>query len=233
MTIPRKLVIAIDGPAGSGKSTVSKTVAERLGYCYVDTGAMYRAIAWKALYLHVSLQDAEAVTELARQAKLELTCDPRQFQISVDGTDVTTAIRTPEISDASSKVSALAAVRRELVAQQQQLGEHGGVVMEGRDIGTVVFPKADLKIFLDASPEARGDRRHAQDIVEGKVVDRDQTLEEVRKRDHRDASRATSPMVAAPDAVHLDTTHLSVDEVVEKILGLFERVQGGRGSRSL
>lgn len=218
MTTPRKLIIAIDGPAGSGKSTVAKIIAEKLDYLYVDTGAMYRALAWKTLEEGVALDNVEAITRLARQSQLRVQCDHQQFQIAVDGVDVTAALRSPEVSDASSKVSAIPEVRRELVAHQRGLGLHGGVVMEGRDIGTVVYPQADVKIFLDASPEARGDRRHSQILTEGKDSNRDQVMAAVRQRDLRDASRTVSPMVAAPDALHLDTTHLTIEEVVARIL---------------
>lgn len=222
MNQKRKLIIAIDGPAGSGKSTVSRRVAQRLGYRYVDTGAMYRALAWKALQQHVALDDPDAVAKMASAAKIELRCDPQQFQIAVDGSDVTTAIRAPEVSDAASRISTIASLRAELVAQQQRLGKGGAVVMEGRDIGTVVFPQAGVKIFLDANPETRAERRHDQQLTEGRAADRRRTMEAVKRRDHRDASRSASPMVAAKDAVHLDTTHLSINKVVERILALVE-----------
>ncbi|MGB7621423.1 MAG: (d)CMP kinase [Terriglobia bacterium] len=218
MRAPRNLIIAIDGPAGSGKSTVGKKVAERLGYLYVDTGAMYRAAAWKALQEKIPLEDGPAITQLLRGTEMRLTCDHRQFQIFIDGVDVTCAIRAPEVSEASSRISTIATVRRELVAQQQRLGEHGGVVMEGRDIGTVVFPNADVKIFLDATTEARGERRYAEEVRNGKPGRREVTIEAVRGRDRRDASRTASPMVPAKDAIYLDTTCLTVDQVVEKIL---------------
>jgi len=224
----RKLIIAIDGPAGSGKSTVGKGVAERLGYQYVDTGAMYRAVAWKALQQRVSLEDSSTVIQLAHDAVIQLRCDHHQFQISIDGTDVTHAIRAPEVSEASSKISAIAGVRQELVAQQRRVGEAGGVVMEGRDIGTVVFPQADVKIFLDATPEARGQRRFAENSESGKPGSREQTIEAVRERDRRDASRVASPMVPAPDAIYLDTTRLTVEQVVERILMLVENVRAGK-----
>jgi cytidylate kinase len=218
MRAQRNLIIAIDGPAGSGKSTVGKKVAECLGYLYVDTGAMYRAAAWMALQEKIPLEDGPAITQRLRGTQMRLTCDHRQFQISINGVDVTRAIRAPEVSEASSRISTIAAVRRELVAQQQRLGEHGGVVMEGRDIGTVVFPNADVKIFLDATTEARGERRYAEEARNGKPRGREVTIEAVRGRDRRDASRKASPMVPAKDAIYLDTTCLTVDQVVEKIL---------------
>ncbi len=225
MTTQKKLIIAIDGPAGSGKSTVSKILAEKLDYFYVDTGAMYRAVAWKALREHIPLDDAAAMTQLAHEVRLQIRWDDHEFHISVEGEDVTVAIRTPEVSDASSRISTIPELRREMVVQQQRFGSEGGLVMEGRDIGTVVFPNADLKIFLDASPEARGIRRHEQDITTGKPGESKTTTEEMRQRDLRDASRSTSPMVAAPDAVHLDTTHLTIDQVVDKIISLVDQAQ--------
>ena len=229
MPTRRKLIIAIDGPAGSGKSTVGKKVAERLGYLYVDTGAMYRAAAWKALQMKISLDDVAAVTQLVRHTQMRLACDHQRFQISIDGVDVTRAIRAAEVSDASSRISTIAAVRRELVAQQQHLGKHGGVVMEGRDIGTVVFPDAEVKIFLDATPEARGERRYIEEVRRGKPVSRESTIKAVRGRDRRDASRKASPMKPAREAAYIDTTRLTVDQVVEKVLAL---VAGARKASS-
>ncbi len=225
MTASKKLIIAIDGPAGSGKSSVGKRVAEKLGYRYVDTGAMYRAVAWKALHQGIALSDSRAIVDLTRAVRLELQRSPQQFRISVDGQDVTALIRTPEVSDASSKVSVIPDVRRKLVARQQQLGHDGGVVMEGRDIGTVVFPHADLKIFLDATSQARGERRHAQNLTEGKGSSLDHVTEAVRRRDQRDSSRSASPMVAAADAHHLDTTEMTIEQVVEQILKLADVVR--------
>jgi CMP/dCMP kinase len=225
MPAHRRLIVAIDGPAGSGKSTVGKKVAEHLGYLYVDTGAMYRAAAWKALQKKVPLDDGVAITQLVRETRMQLSCDHRQFQISIDGVDVTQAIREPAVSEASSRISTIADVRQELVAQQQQLGKQGGVVMEGRDIGTVVFPNADVKVFLDASLEARGERRYIQDLRNGKPGRREVTFDAVRGRDRRDASRTASPMVPAKDAVYLDTTGLTVDQVVERILTLVTGAQ--------
>ncbi|MBZ5551203.1 MAG: (d)CMP kinase [Acidobacteriia bacterium] len=214
------MIIAIDGPAGSGKSTVGRRVAEHLGYLYVDTGAMYRAAAWKALQMKVPLDDVKAMTGLVRDTQMQVRCDHRQFQISIDGVDVTQAIRAAEVSEASSRISTIAAVRRELVAQQQHLGKQGGVVMEGRDIGTVVFPDAEIKVFLDATPEARGERRYAEDARIGKPASRESTIEAVRGRDRRDASRKASPMMPAPDAIYIDTTGLTIDQVVDQVLAL-------------
>lgn len=181
---------------------------------------MYRAIAWKALQHHIPLGDAVAIVTMARDTRLHVQCDHENFQVSIDGVDVTHAIRTLEVSEATSKISTIPALREEMVVRQRRLGAEGGVVMEGRDIGTIVFPHADFKIFLEATPEARAERRYTQDLTQGKTGNLERTIAAVQQRDRRDASRTVSPMVAAPDAIHLDTTQLNVDQVVEKILEL-------------
>jgi cytidylate kinase len=205
------VVIALDGPAGSGKSTVAREVARRLGFIYVDTGAMYRAVALLAKRQGVALQDAAALTKLAESADLHFVSENRLF---AGDQDVTESIRTPEISQASSIVSAVPGVRHALVAIQQRLGREGNLVMEGRDIGTVVFPNAEVKVFLDASPEERA-RRRFEERPEGPPLD--QVIAQIRERDARDTRREHSPLLRAADAVVLDTTGMTIPQVVESI----------------
>ncbi|MEP7338802.1 MAG: (d)CMP kinase [Acidobacteriota bacterium] len=215
----RKLIIAIDGPAGAGKSTIAKRVAQQLDYLFINTGAMYRTVAWKALQLGVPLDDNERVGKLAEDSLIELTGSVDAMRVLLDGRDVTEEIATPQISQAASIVSAIPAVRRALVARQQQMGCAGGVVMEGRDIGTQVFPNADVKIYLDATSEARAQRRFEEDTARGvAVASFDHMKNEIEERDHRDKTRDDSPLAAADDAIHVDSSALTVDEVVETIL---------------
>lgn len=213
-------IVAIDGPVGAGKSTVATGVARRLGFHYVDTGAMYRSVAWLAQQQRVDLTDERAVAVLARDARIELASDEGGQRILVNGTDVTAAIRTPEVSAGASVVSAHPAVREAMVAQQRRIGAGGGVVMEGRDIGTVVFPDAEFKVYLDASPEERARRRHRELQTKGTEVDFDTLRRAEEERDRRDTTRAHSPLRRADDAVVIDTTGRSVDEVVQQIVEL-------------
>ncbi len=211
------LSVAIDGPAGAGKSTVARRVAEALGYTYVDTGAMYRAVAWAALDQEIDTGDAEAVSALARRLEITLTPGGR---VLAAGRDITGEIRTPEISNLTSPLSALPGVRDRLTALQRQSGARGGVVMEGRDIGTVVLPHAEVKVFLTASQFARALRRH-EELKERGVVTSLQTLErEIRERDERDASRDAAPMFPAADARIINTDALSAEEVTARIVEL-------------
>lgn len=213
-----RLVIAIDGPAGAGKSTVARRVAQELGLVFLDTGAMYRALTWKALGEGLDLADEAALTALAQRSAIAFTPGPEGDRVAIDGEDVTEAIRTPEVTRRVSEVAKVAGVRRELVAQQQQIGLTGGVVAEGRDIGTVVFPRADLKVFLVASPGERA-RRRARDLERaGHVVDVDALELEIARRDSLDSNREHSPLKAAEDAVLLDSDGLSADEVVAAIV---------------
>lgn len=224
MSLRRKPVVAIDGPVGAGKTTVARAVARRLGFRHVDTGAMYRSVAWAALDRGVDIADEAAVTSLARALQIDLEDTPGGQRVRVDGRDVTDAIRDPAVSEAASVVSAYPGVREAMVARQRQLAAGGGVVMEGRDIGTVVCPDADVKVFLTASVEERARRRYRELRGRGVAV----TLEEVRRveeeRDRRDRSRAHSPLQPAADAVVLDTTGLTVDEAVQSVLALCRRL---------
>ena len=214
------IVIAIDGPVGAGKSTVAQRTAERLGYLYVDSGAMYRAVALVAEEQGIAASDAARVAEMVRRLRIDLEKTVDGVRVSVDGREVTEQIRTPRISQAASVVATLPEVRRLLVAQLQRIGEAGGIVMEGRDIGTIVFPKAELKVYLDASPEVRAQRRFEQQQALGLSTRLEQTREEVRERDRRDLEREASPLRRAPDAVYVDTTVLTADEVVDVIVRL-------------
>jgi cytidylate kinase len=222
----RPATIAIDGPAASGKSTVAEALARRLGYLYFDTGVMYRAVTWAALECSIPIDDEAAVTALAERLHIEVTepgvADGRQYTVCVDGVDVTWAIRTPAVDANVSPVSAYPGVRRALVSQQRRVAAGGGVVMVGRDIGTVVLPDADLKVYLDATVEERARRRWQEIVERGKSVSYYVVLESMRRRDRIDSSRDVSPLRAADDAVLVDTTELSIDQVVDEVEGLVE-----------
>jgi cytidylate kinase len=222
-----RLTIAIDGPAGSGKSSLAKRVAQILGYLYLDSGAMYRALALKALRKAISLDDFAALERLARATHIELKAPtPEQEAVGskncvfLDGEEVTQAIRTAEVAQGASRLATIAAVREILVAEQQRAGAGGGVVMEGRDIGTVVFPRAELKIFLEASPEVRAERRWKEHQEKGEAMTLAQVLEEVRERDRRDRERKVSPLVRASDAVLVDNTAMDVEETARLVVML-------------
>ncbi|HZT71375.1 MAG TPA: (d)CMP kinase [Terriglobia bacterium] len=216
----KPLVIAIDGPAGAGKSTVAQMLAARLGLAYVDSGATYRAAALKVIESGVAPDDEEGIARVVAAADIRFVSHGTQPQVFLDGKDVTTKIRTPEVTQAASRVSRLPAVRQKLIALQRSMVREPGVVMEGRDIGTVVFPDAPLKIFLLAEPEERARRRVRQDQQEGRPASLEETLAEISRRDRRDAERQVSPLVPAEDAVILDSTRLTAEEVVEQILEL-------------
>jgi len=217
----KRLRIAIDGPAGAGKSTVARSVAAKLGYTYIDTGAMYRAIAWKGLQAGVAEDDTASLVRLAEETSIEFELQPDGSQrILVDGEDATEVIRSPEVTRLSSPVSAIPGVRQALVRRQQHLGARGGVVMEGRDIGTVVLPDAEVKVFLTASPLERARRRWLELREKGIAVSLEEVLSQQEERDARDSSRSHSPLKPAQDAVVLNTDGLGVDQVVEHIIAL-------------
>jgi cytidylate kinase len=224
----RRVVVAIDGPAGAGKSTVAKRLADRLSFVYIDTGAMYRAVALWAERQEKSWDDLLMMEQLAIAADIGLESNP--LRVTLNGEDVTDAIRTPESAQGASKVSAIAGVRRALVEKQRELADRTSVVMEGRDIGTVVFPNADVKIFLDAVPEVRADRR-VKDLGEKSPPPppKERVLAELNERDHRDRTRAEAPLMQAPDALLVDTTGLSIEEVEERILKIVrDKTTNGR-----
>ncbi|MGA2372323.1 MAG: (d)CMP kinase [Candidatus Korobacteraceae bacterium] len=228
MSTPRKLVIAIDGPAGSGKSTIAARVARKLGYINLESGAMYRALALKATEQQVPLDDAEALRQLAEKSVIQLEPSGDGNRVLLDGHDVSRRIREPDVTAAASRVSAHPQVRRVMVARQRELGANGGVVMEGRDIGTAVFPNAEVKIFLDAEQRVRAERRFLQNGSES-PDEAKRVQAEIAARDERDRTRVASPLVPAEDAVHVDTTHKSIDEVVEEVEKIVKRVVGGTG----
>lgn len=213
-----KLIIAIDGPVGSGKSTVARRVAELLGYTHLDSGAMYRAVAWKALRDGVPLDSPDRLASLAAAARIDLMPRDAKLSVLLDGQDITEAIRTPEVSRAASVVAVIPGVRHPMVAEQRRAGARGGVVMEGRDIGSVVFPHADLKIFLDASPEVRAVRRQLELREKGESTELEKVLVDVHERDRRDREREMSPLVRAADAVLVDNTAMDAEETARAIV---------------
>jgi cytidylate kinase len=225
-----RVVIAIDGPSGVGKSTVARLLAERLGYLYIDTGAMYRAVALKAKEGGINFGDERKLAGLCRSMEIDFQKDERGIRVLCNGEDVTEAIRTPPMSLLASDISRIRVVRESMVELQRRLGERGGIVLEGRDIGTVVFPKAEVKFFLEADPQIRGQRRYDELRAKGEKVDLDSTIQEIEKRDARDRTRSLAPLRMAEDAILIDTSNLSVDEVVEKMIEVYrEKPQGARG----
>ena len=218
----KRITVAIDGPAGAGKSTLARRLADKLEYLYVDTGAMYRAVALWALRAKVALSDMHRLEQLAKEAQIEFV--PGSRAIILNGEDVSDAIRTAEISEAASQVSMVPAVRRAMVAKQREIGERASVVMEGRDIGTVVFPDATVKIFLDAEPDTRFGRRAVETSQPHDIV-----AKQLSERDRRDRTRSESPLVQAPDAAYVDTTGLSIDDVEAALLKIIrERTSNGK-----
>lgn len=214
------MIIAIDGPSGAGKSTLGKMLAKELGLLYLDTGAMYRAVALAVVRKDISFDETHRVGTIAENAKIDLVGEPDSLRVILDGDEVTADIRTLEIAQAASVVSTISEVRRIMVEHQRELGNSApnGCVLEGRDIGTVVFPNADIKFFLTAKPEARARRRFEEDASKGRITTYDQTLAEINQRDERDVSRDDSPLKIAEDAVVIDTSDLDLTEVFELML---------------
>lgn len=215
----KKLVVAIDGPAGAGKSTIAKLAAERLGYAYIDTGAMYRSVAWKFLQTGKEFDEA-FISELARKMVIEFRSEASVNRVFVDGAEVTAAIRSAEVTANVSRVAAIGDVREAMVEQQRRMGEAGGVLMDGRDIGTVVFPNAQVKIFLTATVEERALRRFKELEAKGEKVDLKQLQADIASRDKQDSERAISPLRQAEDAIYLDTSKMTIAEVTDYILKL-------------
>jgi cytidylate kinase len=209
----RKVIVAIDGPSGAGKSTIARHLARHFGLLNLETGAMYRAFALKALHAGISLDDSANLEALAAQTTIRLEPGNDGNRVLLDGKDVTGLLRNQTVTDAASRVSVFPAIRAWMVRLQQELGADGGVVMEGRDIGTVVFPHADVKIFLDAAPEVRGLRRFDQ-LGPGPAVQPEEVIRDLRARDYRDRNRADSPLKPAPDAIPLDSTHMTLEQAV-------------------
>jgi len=234
--VSQSLTIAIDGPAASGKSTIGGLLAERLGYLYLDTGAMYRAVTWVALERGLDIDDEEPLSALARSLEIEITRpgvnDGRQYTVLADGEDVTWEIRRPDVDRYVSPVSACADVRQALTEQQRRIAQRGRVVMVGRDIGTVVIPDADLKIYLDASPEVRARRRFLELVERGEQADYEEILSNVVRRDRIDSQREVAPLKAAQDAIVVDTDNLSIGEVLDVIEELVEGTTAGSEERA-
>jgi cytidylate kinase len=212
-----KLTIAIDGPAGAGKSTIAARLARKLGYVNLESGAMYRALALKAIRDDISFDDEAALLALAKSSRIRLEPTREGNRVFLDGMDVSQRIREQDVTNAASRVSVHPAVRQWMVERQRELGTGGGVIMEGRDIGTKVFPSAEVKVFLDAQPEVRQERRILQSAEKGAQVERQSMAAELQERDRRDRTRAASPLVPAEDAVIIDSSHMSIDQVVDKV----------------
>lgn len=217
------LQVAIDGPASAGKSTVAKLVATKFNYIYCDTGAMYRAITYKVLQNKVDLDDEAAITKIVQNSVISFKPTENGQKVFIDGEDITEAIRSEKVTNSVSAVSALGSVRKQLSDQQQTLAANGGIVMDGRDIGSTVLPNAEVKIFLIASVDERAERRYKENIAKGMDTSLEVLKQEIRDRDYKDSHRALSPLVKAKDAIEVDTTSMTINEVVEKISTIIEK----------
>ena len=224
----RPLIIAIDGPSGAGKSTLGRMLARALNLLYIDTGSMYRAVALAVMESSISPNDDVAVGSLAARIDIDLKGDPDSLRVTLDGRDVTEQIRSEEVTDLSSIISTIPTVRRAMVARQREIAERGAV-LNGRDIGTVVFPDADVKFFLTALPQARAERRFNEDRAQDPNVSFDETFADMTERDRRDSTRTDSPLKTAADAIIVDSTGLSIDEVFEQMMAAIEEKSGGKG----
>jgi cytidylate kinase len=220
---PDRLIIAIDGPSAAGKTSAARTLAKRLGYIYLDSGALYRAIAWKVSQSGIEPKEYSRLAELLSKTEIRVKALGDDFRVWVDDLDVTQQLRAPAISRLASQVSSVPAVRGKLLQVQRQLGGQGGVVVEGRDIGTVVFPEADLKFYLDAALQVRGDRRYQELKAMGHAVEKEDVLEEVKIRDEKDSEREIAPLRKAKDAVVLDSTRMTLDQVVDRMMAEVQR----------
>ena len=222
-------IIAIDGPSGAGKSTLGRRLARELGLLYIDTGAMYRAVALAVVREGASVSEAERVAEVARRSEVQLEGDPDSPLVRLNGEDVSREIRGEQVGHTASVISAIPEVRRELVRRQRELGARGGVVLDGRDVGTVVFPSADVKFFLTARPEERARRRYEEERGKDQDLSFEDTLADINARDRRDTTREDSPLRPAADAVHIDTTGLSIEEVFHRMMKIVRERESMRG----
>lgn len=216
--------IALDGPAGAGKSTIAKEISKKLGFMYVDTGAMYRTIALYCINKNANLDDENVVSDLSEKAPIKITYEDGVQHMYLEGIDVSNLIRTEQVSKAASDISKFGAVRTKLVAMQQELGNEYDVIMDGRDIGTVVLPNATLKIYLTASSLVRAKRRYDEYIEKGQEADLDAIQKDIEKRDYNDMHRAISPLMKATDAIEVDTSDMGIEEVVDTVIGLYNKV---------
>jgi cytidylate kinase len=223
------MIIAIDGPSGAGKSTLGRMIARELNMLYIDTGAMYRAVAFAVIESGVSTADKEAVARVAESAEINLAGDPDSLRVTLNGLDISDEIRTEQVSHTASVISVIGEVRRALVGRQREMGRRGSVVLDGRDIGTVVFPEADIKFFLTAAPEERATRRYEEDRLKKQDVTFEETLADINTRDQRDSTRADSPLAIAEDAVVIDSTELSIEDVFERMMEVIRQRQMSRG----
>jgi CMP/dCMP kinase len=223
------MIVAIDGPSGAGKSTLGRMLARELNLLYIDTGAMYRAVALAAIEAGVSFADRQAVASVAESAEINLAGDPDSLQVTLSGRDISDRIRTEEVSHAASVISVIPEVRRALVSRQREMGNRGSVVLDGRDIGTVVFPNADIKFYLTAAPEERASRRYEEDRLRERDITFEEKLADINTRDERDSTRADSPLAIAEDAIVIDSTELAIEDVFERMMQAVRERQQSAG----